>query len=197
MPKVTDEYRAGRRGEIVDAALGVFRRKGFQAASMADIITESGQSAGAIYGHFTSKSEIVLEAAKRVVGERMIDVQRLSESEQLVPPAKLLRVLVDGMTRDLGDPTVVVQIWGEAVTDPKIKALALNTYERLRTALRDYVALWYSREHGLSPVDATAIAARQVPLFMAAVQGYLLQRAILPDFDAEAYFATLDDFLPR
>jgi AcrR family transcriptional regulator len=197
VPKVTDAYRAARRDEIVDAALAAFRRKGFQAASMSDIITESGQSAGAIYGHFKGKSEIVLEVATRVIGERLIDVRRLSEGERLVPPSTLLRVLVDGMTRDLGDPTIVVQIWGEAVTEPKLKALALHTFERLYAALRNYIALWHSREHGLSPEDAAATAHRQVPLFLSAVQGYLLQRAILPDFDVDAYFATLDEYLPR
>ena len=197
VPKVTDEYRAARRDEIVDAALAAFRRKGFQAASMADIIAESGQSAGAIYGHFKGKSEIVLEVATRVVGERVIDVQRVSEGERLVPPSALLRVLVDGMTRDLGDPTIVVQIWGEAITDPKLKALALRTFDRLYTALQGYIALWHTREHWRSPVDAAAIATRQAPLFISAVQGYLLQRAIMPDFDADAYFATLDEYLPR
>ena len=197
MPKVTDEYRAARRDEIVEAALAAFRRKGFQAASMADIIAESGLSAGAIYGHFKGKSEIVLEVATRVVGERVHDVQRLGESEQLVPPSGLLRVLVDGMTRDLGDPTIVVQIWGEAVTDPKLKALALATFERLYDALRGYIAMWHIREHGLSPEDAAATATRQAPLFISAVQGYLLQRAIIPGFDVDAYFATLDEYLPR
>ena len=54
MPKVTDEYRIAKREEIADAALRAFRRKGFQGASMADIIAESGLSAGAIYGHFAS-----------------------------------------------------------------------------------------------------------------------------------------------
>jgi hypothetical protein len=38
---------------------------------------------------------------------------------------------------------------------------------------------------------------RQAPLFISAVQGYLLQRAIIPGFDGDAYFATLDEFLPR
>jgi AcrR family transcriptional regulator len=197
VPKVSEEYRAARRDEIVDAALAAFRRKGFQAASMADIIAEAGQSAGAIYGHFAGKSEIVLAAAKRAVGERVDDVQRLSESEPLVPPSGVLRVLVDGMTRDLGDPTIVVQIWGEAVTDPKLRALAVATFERLYAALRGYLALWYIREHGLNPDDAAATAARQTPLFLSAVQGYLLQRAMIPGFDVDAYFATLDEFLPR
>ena len=194
---MTDAYRAAKRDEIVAAALAAFRRKGFQATSMADIIAESGLSAGAIYGHFRGKAEIVLEVATRVVGERVHDVQRLGEGDQLVPPSRLLRVLVEGMTRDLGDPTIVVQIWGEAITDPKLRGLALATFQRLRGAVGDYVTLWHEREHGLPHEDAAAIAARQVPLFISAVQGYVLQRAIMPEFDGDAYFATLDEYLPR
>lgn len=197
MPKVSDEYRAARRDEIVDAALVSFRRKGFQAASMADIIAESGLSAGAIYGHFKGKSDIVLEVASRVVGQRLGDVRRVQESDALIAPSQLLRVLVDGMTHDLGDPTIIVQIWGEAVTDRQIMALAFGTFERLRTAIQSYVALWHEREHARSPEDAAAIATAQVPLFISAVQGYLVQRSIMPDFDADAYFATLDEYLPR
>ena len=77
MPKVTDEYRIAKREEIADAALRAFRRKGFQGASMADIIAESGLSAGAIYGHFASKGDIILDVATRVVGARVDDVQQL------------------------------------------------------------------------------------------------------------------------
>jgi AcrR family transcriptional regulator len=197
VPKVTEEYRSARRDEIVDAALAAFRRKGFQAASMADIIAESGLSAGAIYGHFKGKAEIVLEVATRVVGERISDIQRLRTADRLIPPSGLLRMLVEGMTRDLGDPTIVVQIWGEAITEPKLRDLTLRTFERLREAIHGYIELWHEREHGLSRKDAAALATRQVPLFVSAVQGYVLQRAIIPGFDADDYFATLDDFLPR
>lgn len=197
MPKVTDAYRAAKRDEIVAAALAAFRRKGFQATSMADIIAESGLSAGAIYGHFKGKSDIVLEVATRVVGERVHDVQRLGEGGQLVPPSQLLRMLVEGMTRDLGDPTIVVQIWGEAVTEPQMRQLAYGAFEKLRSAVTGYVTLWHEWQHALAHDDAAAIAARQVPLFISAVQGYVLQRAIMPEFDSDAYFATLDEYLPR
>ena len=197
VPKVTDEYRAAKRDEIVAAALAAFRRKGFQATSVADIIAESGLSAGAIYGHFRGKSDIVLEVATRVVGERVHDVQRLSEGDRLMPPSRLLRMLVEGMTRDLGDPTIVVQIWGEAITDPQMKQLTFGAFEKLRSAIRGYITIWHEREHALPGEDAAALAARQVPLFISAVQGYVLQRAILPDFDGDAYFDTLDDYLPR
>ncbi len=148
MPKVTDEYRTAKRDEIAAAALRAFRRKGFQAASMADIIAESGLSAGAIYGHYKSKADIVLDVARRVVGARVDDIRHLSEAEQLIPPPRLLRILVEAMTRELVDPTIVVQIWGEAVVDERLHELALEVFDRLRAVLGHYLAVWYQREHG-------------------------------------------------
>ena len=59
MPKVTEEHRLAKHDEILDAALRAFSRKGFQATSMAEIIAESGMSAGAIYRYFASKADIV------------------------------------------------------------------------------------------------------------------------------------------
>ncbi len=197
MPKVSDEYRAARRDEIVDAALAAFRRKGFQAASMADIIAESGLSAGAIYGHFTGKSEIVLAVATRVIGHRLEDMQRVRTAEQLVPPSTLMRMLVDGMARELIEPSIVVQIWGEAITEPELMELARGAFLQLRGAITAYLTTWHEREHGLSPVDAAALATRQAPLFIGTVQGYLLQRALAPDFDGDAYFALVEEYLPQ
>lgn len=197
MPRVTDEYRTAKRTEIADAALRAFRRKGFHAASMADIIAESGLSAGAIYGHFKSKSDIVLDVARRVVGERVIDIQRVADSGELVPPPVLLRSLVDAMTRELVDPTIVVQLWGEAAVDPRIHDLAREVFERLRSALIQYLSLWMQRRHGTSPDEADATAAEIAPLYISAVQGYLLQRVMLPDFDESAYFSMLERRLPH
>ncbi len=148
MPKVTEEYRTARREEIAAAALRAFRRKGFQAASMADIIAESGLSAGAIYGHYKSKSDIILDVARRVVGERVVDIQRVTESDRLIPPPVLLRTLVEAMTQELGDPTIVVQLWGEAAVDPRLHELALEVFTRLQAVLGHYLSVWYQREHG-------------------------------------------------
>lgn len=197
VPKVTEEYRSARRVEIADAALRAFRRKGFQAASMADIIAESGMSAGAIYGHYKSKSDIILDVARRVVGERVVDIQRITDSGQLIPPPVLLRMMVEAMTHELGDPTIVVQLWGEAAVDPRLHELALEVFTRLQTVLGRYLSVWYQREHGTPEAEADEIALDLVPLYVSAVQGYILQRAILPDFDPEGYFAMLARRLPH
>lgn len=197
MPKVTEQYRSAKRDEITAAALRAIRRKGFHAASMADIIAESGLSAGAIYGHYKSKADIVLDVARRVVGERVVDIQELSEAPQLIPPPALLKRLIDAMVQALGDPTIVVQLWGEAAVDPRLHALALEVFGRLKAVLTHYLSAWYQREHGMPQSDAGAIAAELTPLYVSAVQGYVLQHAILPDFDEDGYLEMLARRLPH
>ena len=63
----------GRRGEILDAALAVFDRKGFDAGTMREIAEEVGVSEPAIYRHFAGKealfTEVVTLAAERFVTE--------------------------------------------------------------------------------------------------------------------------------
>ena len=142
MPKVTEEYRAARRDEIADAALRAFRRKGFQATSMAEIIAEAGLSAGAIYGHYPSKSSIVVDVATRVIDARIHDIEHLSELTPMPPPPALPRILVGGMLESIGSPKIMVQLWGEGMTDPEIGSLAANVLERLRTTLTRYVSQW-------------------------------------------------------
>ncbi len=197
MPKVSDEYRTAKRREIADAALRAFRRGGFQGASMADIIAESGLSAGAIYGNFASKAEIVLEVAQRVVGARVGDIDRLMNSDPMPPPSQLVRVLLRGMLDDLGDPTILVQLWGEAATDSELRGLARLTFGRLQAANVAYISLWHQREHGVDAERADQIGRDQMPLFLSAAQGFIIQYALLPDFDPDGYFDALDKYLPR
>ena len=64
-------------------------------------------------------------------------------------------------------------------------------------ALQRYVSLWIQSEHG-TPVDtADALAVEQVPLLIAAVQGYVIQRSLLDDFDGDGYLAAVEKYLPR
>ncbi len=64
-PKVTEAYRERTRNEIVLAAEKVFARKGYNGASMDDIVRESGLSKGALYGYFRSKEDLFLAIRAR------------------------------------------------------------------------------------------------------------------------------------
>src|SRR5262245_36446294 len=63
MPKVSEEHRAARRKQIVDAGRHCVADQGFHKTTMNDVIRESGLSAGAVYGYFKSKNEIVAAIA--------------------------------------------------------------------------------------------------------------------------------------
>jgi len=197
VPRVSEEYRTRRRDEIAEAALRVFRRKGFTATSMAEIIAESGLSAGAIYGYYDSKTAIVHDVAARVVGGRIADVERIAEQDPLPPPSELVGVLLRGAVREIGSTGILVQLWGEAVTDPRMLGFAADVLVQLRTVFAGYVARWHEQEHGLDAQDAAALGAEQAPLFLAACQGFILQSALLDDFDADAYLDDVTRHLPR
>jgi AcrR family transcriptional regulator len=63
MPRVAESYLQARRRQIMDAAVTCFARSGFHAATMQDIVAETGLSAGAIYRYFKSKEDIVAAIA--------------------------------------------------------------------------------------------------------------------------------------
>lgn len=60
-PIVSEEYKRKKKNEILMSALKCFAKKGFQVATIEDIVTHSGISKGAIYNYFSSKDEIYLE----------------------------------------------------------------------------------------------------------------------------------------
>ena len=62
MPKISEERRAERRDSIIQAARECFARKGLHTTTMDDIIRQSGLSAGAVYGYFTSKEQLIFAA---------------------------------------------------------------------------------------------------------------------------------------
>ena len=54
---------------ILDAATEVFSTRGFSAATMADIVENSGASIGSIYHHFGAKKELFLAIYERLSAE--------------------------------------------------------------------------------------------------------------------------------
>ena len=197
MPKVSDEYRETKRREIAEAALRAFERKGFKSTSMADIITESGVSAGAIYGSFRSKAEIVQAVASSVVGERLLDGEKLLAVEPVPAPVELIRLMMNGVLTSLKNPTVLLQMWGEAVTDPDLRVVTQEIMIRIEGLYQRHLARWYEQIQGLPSAEAEAKATQLAPLFVSLSQGFIVQSALRDDFDGEQYLAVAAELLPH
>lgn len=197
MPKVTEAYRTARRDEIIDAALRCFAVKGYQRTSMADIIDESGLSAGAIYGHFAGKKELFAAVASRVLDTRRGELEaRSGGADQPLSPGQVMATLLDGMRRE-PFAGIILQLWAEAALDPDILDLVQGIFDRLRETVHQSLAAWAAAEPGRVDGDPEAWAARLAPVVIGAGPGFMVQRAIIADFDEEAYLAALPEALPH
>lgn len=192
MPKVTEEHRQARRRQIAQAALRCFARSGFQQTSMADIIAESGLSAGAIYGHYKSKEELVELAVSTVLDDRFVEVAEARERDPLPTPGEMVRLLVGGLQSQIPDLSLLLQIWGQVPVNPRLGELAERVGERIRELFTDYLTVWAERESGLTPAEAARRAREDVSLYVGLIQGYVTQAALFADFDPEAYLAAVD-----
>ncbi|WP_163102477.1 TetR/AcrR family transcriptional regulator [Peribacillus alkalitolerans] len=99
-PIVSDEYKEKKKKEILKSALACFAKKGFEAATIDDIVAHSGISKGAIYNYFKSKDEIYLELmganTKRILEELTSELNRQNTAYEKME--YLFRVYLD---RDL------------------------------------------------------------------------------------------------
>ena len=64
MPKVVAGYKDAARARIIEAALDVFTRKGFDASTMDEVAEKIGVSKAAVYRYFSSKDALLEELFK-------------------------------------------------------------------------------------------------------------------------------------
>ena len=65
--KVSREQRAEHRRRILDAAGRLFRSKGFDAVTVAEVMHAAGLTHGGFYRHFGSKDDLVVETLAHVL----------------------------------------------------------------------------------------------------------------------------------
>ena len=65
MPKISEERKTERRGQILAGARRCFARHGYEGATVVRLEEETGLSRGAIFNYFGSKEELFLELAWR------------------------------------------------------------------------------------------------------------------------------------
>ncbi|MGC4939501.1 TetR/AcrR family transcriptional regulator [Kribbella sp. DT2] len=190
MPKVTAEHRLARREQIVEAALHCVAAHGFHKTTMADVIRESGLSAGAVYGYFKSKNEIIAAIADQALSTVDELFEGILSSEEPLSLGEVMRVVLEHVVtvaeRHDGDVTRVgLQAWAEAVHNPEIAVIAAGKY----TILRDHYATVVRRAQadGTLPADVDPEHVAQVLFGM--LPGFILQRLLLGDVTPQTYSA--------
>jgi AcrR family transcriptional regulator len=91
-----------RRGELIDAAQAVFFAKGYDAATVADIIARAGVSKGGFYHHFESKEELLDAVIERLTGTIVANAADILDDPTLNALEKLNRFFARGFEWKVG-----------------------------------------------------------------------------------------------
>lgn len=191
MPRVTEEHKQAQRERIQQAALRAFQAKGFSGASMADVIAESGLSAGAIYAYYKSKDDLIASAATAIVSDRLATYERLITEWPLRHPAEFARALIEHMPSEVTERGLLLEIWGAVQREPALAALAQQQISRIDTMVGRYLTA-YLTEHGRAPELAERQARALAPVLVGVVQGYAVRTAVDGPAGSEAYLVALD-----
>ncbi|MGC4023980.1 MAG: TetR/AcrR family transcriptional regulator [Mesorhizobium sp.] len=186
MPKISDERKAERKAQILQAAWACFQAQGLHATTMDDIIRASDLSAGAVYSYFPSKEEIIFAAVTTSLTgltERLRPLLAMAPKngpEWLVHAvAGSIDVFGKGVRYDL--KRIALLGWSEAQTNPKLRELMQGFYRSFRNDLARCVPDWKKTGY----IDVSATDEQVAKSILCMVLGFVAQAAILADIQPD------------
>jgi TetR/AcrR family transcriptional regulator, transcriptional repressor of aconitase len=164
MPKISEEQKQAKRGEILEAARRCFARYGYEGATVARLEEETGVSRGAIFNYFPNKQALFVELA-------------IDSSERLT---RLwlehgFRALMDAIVHE--DPdwlSVQLEATARIRTDPEFRRL-------LEDRERELVEHREERFAALRPNVREDVPIRTVAIFLSLVANGLALRLSIGD----------------
>jgi AcrR family transcriptional regulator len=175
---------AGTRRRLLDLAARLFIERGYQAVSMRDIASAAELTKGAVYGHFRSKGQLLVEVIRWKIAERdgrtdFVDAQ--------ANPLHGIALMHD----EAGRETRLLEVDAAAAArhDPEVASglasLYLERHARIRDAMSDLAdpdtAAWVlaALNAGIGAKEATEMplpdADRLTASVWAAVNGLISQ----------------------
>jgi AcrR family transcriptional regulator len=161
------------RERILASAARLFAERGFEGSSMPAIAKASGITAGAIYKHFKSKGEMLLEVVKRSFESTPLFVQNFAVGDATALP-RLASVYTEPelkLVRQLS-----IEVHSAASKDSEVRQVLALSNEAAIQHIRDTMAL-AQREGKLDRKLNPDFAAR---LFCVFVMGLLHMDTLLP-----------------
>ena len=189
MPKVSEAYREARRDEIARAALRCLERNGVRDTSIADIVEESGLSTGAIYSHFTNKSELARYIVGRFLFVHIRELEAAGRRGEILPPRVVLTEMLRTFTEDGLPASLVVQFWGEAMVDHELHGEMTRTAGGLGASLGVAVMPWARLHLGDEASDSSVaeLASHTARTIASLAQGYIAHTAVFGPRDVDDY----------
>lgn len=146
--KVSREQAARHREQILDTAARLFRERGFDGIGVAELMAAAGFTHGGLYGHFSSKEDLMTEACSRAFSEKeSLWLQELGDSQGQPLAAIANRYLSDHHRRTPGTGCPLASWAVDAARQPKpIRQAFTDGLRRLVNLLADQLGLKSAEE---------------------------------------------------
>ena len=194
MPKIAEEVRAARRGQIIAAGLACFARTGYHRTTMADVAEQARVSKGTPYLYFDSKQTLFLALHEEWDCRVAARVDAAVAEADRGSPRRILQVMAAAIAGHVVAETETCRVLMEAralaAYEPAIAAAVRAADIRTHGQLEDLIAAGVAAGEWAAGTDP-ALAAR---LFTAGLYGLMAQWHLAPgSFSWDAAAAALAD----
>lgn len=178
-----------RRRQILDAAGACFARRGFHAASMAEIARTFGMSAGHIYNFFASKEAIIEALVERDLEAALDEIEKLRGAAEL--GEAMVAGVAKGVQKTVARSSLALEIVAEAARNPRIAETVRAMDAAVRARLKEVM--------GAIHPDATRVDEREleakIELMLALFDGLTVRVVRNPDFDREGVIREMQEMI--
>lgn len=176
MPKITEEQKAARRRQIVDAAWRCAATKGFRDMTVDDVCAEANLSKGAFYGYFDQKRDLLVA----LLEDDAADLEASLEEQDVSSPSTLAKLraytrAVLKRSEEPGRAQLRADLWTSMMTEKDVKAAFADSVQRRRTKLRSWIEEAVA-DGEIAEIPANALAS----ILLALSDGLLLHASIAP-----------------
>ena len=207
MPRVTQSHRDRQTARILAAAQLCFARRGFDGASMDEIVAKAGMSSSTVYRYFPEgKSSLVRTVIGRVMDPVVDWIAELAEVDELPsfedvfvtaverswvfgrpfsgeadasPEAESSESPESAVATEASDQIdLMVGVWAELARRPDLREVYADGYIRVRGEIARVVRQWQGRGVIAGGIDPDEAAA----VIHNAAVGLIIQRTVTGEF---------------
>lgn len=171
------EQREKTRGCLVEAAMKVFSRRGYDKASLDEVAEEAGFTKGAVYSNFKGKEDLFLATIDANFDERLEAIKRLMAEEPAEGPAYAAGLdFMDELNSDPAYFRLFFEFWAYAQRNPDVKRKFLPRVQRFRDALAELFDRKIEDKQVELPITTDELAA----MLVAMATGVAMERELDP-----------------
>jgi AcrR family transcriptional regulator len=185
MPK--PDVSAERIPLILNSAIKVFSKKGFEAARMEDIAKTAKLSVGGVYWYYKSKEEIIIAIMEQLIDKDVKDLRALLEAEGSVR-ARLEAYISLSIEAAQEYIPITYELYSLAHRNAKVKNHIRTFLQTYHSVLEQFI------QQGINRREFKSVNAREAALTLASLYEGTLELTMLDPERVDAKKTLLSSF---